>query len=666
MIPILFAENSTTFTSNGIGRLSDATACTITEERNGQYELSMDYPVTGSHYDDLQIRAIICATPACNKAIQPFRIYNISRPINGRVTISAQHLSYDLSKNTCMPFSVTASSSACQNTLDGLVSNAVETCPFTFWTDVNTVSAYKQTIPASIRQRLGGVEGSVLDQFGGEYEFDNYTVKLHSARGSLKNVPLRYGKNLTDLTQEEEISNTVTGVVPFWVDNEGNNLVTLPEKAVYSSHASSYSTPMTIPLDLSQNYQDQPTVATLRAAAQAYVAQSDFGVPKVSVEVSFVDLAETEEYKDIAPLQEIYLCDTVPVQFVKLGIDTTAKVVKVAYDVIRERYRSITLGSLRSNMSTTITNTNATVTSLAERTRMNFAQMDEEVDQAINNATAWLTSSGGYVVAVKNNDGSWKELLFMNTNDVQTATNVLRVNQNGIGFSSNGVSGPYTQAWTLDGRLVIGGTNVPSITVYDNNNNIIFQASATAMIWNATNSSMNSSGVLTMSGASITDGEITMAGQYTWLKLENGKITGGKGPTVGTATGEITFGQQNEANPRMRITTDKLDLDVDSLSVKESPGVFNTGYTGDLSGHFGTGSITYLQSAGDLSISPSTFTINDMLWDVSVAGDGTLSSWLVGDATFLSGITINTDTQHTQNLLTGVSTISVTKGLVTG
>lgn len=496
MIPILFSENSTVFTSNGIGRLSDAISCVVTEERNGQYELQMVYPSTGKHFEDINLRAIIVAKPSTGTSNQPFRIYNISKPINGKVTINAQHISYDLTKNVCMPFSVSASSSACYQVLQNLKSYAVETCPFNFSTDVVTVASYDQKAPASIRSRLGGTEGSVLDQFHGEYEWDVYDVKFWANRGQTKNIPLRYGKNITDIKQEAEISQTITGIVPYWMDNEGNNLVTLPERVVYSPNASAYSQKLTVPMDFSADFEEQPTEATLRAHAQAYVNQSGIGIPKVSIDVSFVNLADTDEYKDLLELQEVNLCDTIPVQFEPLGIDTTAKIVKTEYDVLTEKYNKITVGSLRSNLATNITEQN---NNIMTTTSAKFEKVVTEID----NATAWLTSSGGYVVAVKNNDGSWKELLFLDTNDVDTATNVLRINENGIGFSSNGVSGPYTQAWTLDGRLVIGGTNVPSITVYDNDSNVIFQAAATGMIWNAENSSMSANGTLDLKNGVI-------------------------------------------------------------------------------------------------------------------------------------------------------------------
>lgn len=496
MIPILFSENSTVFTSNGKGRLSDAISCVVTEERNGQYELQMVYPSTGKHFEDINLRAIIVAKPSTGTDNQPFRIYNISKPIDGKVTINAQHISYDLTKNVCMPFSVSASSSACYQVLQNLKSYAVETCPFNFSTDVVTVASYDQKAPASIRSRLGGTEGSVLDQFHGEYEWDVYDVKFWANRGQTKNIPLRYGKNITDIKQEAEISQTITGIVPYWMDNEGNNLVTLPERVVYSPNASAYSQKLTVPMDFSADFEQQPTEATLRTHAQAYVNQSGIGIPKVSIDVSFVNLADTEEYKDLIALQAVKLCDTIPVQFEPLGIDTTAKIVKTEYDVLAEKYRKITVGSLRSNLATNITEQN---NNIMTTTSAKFEKVVTEID----NATAWLTSSGGYVVAVKNNDGSWKELLFLDTNDVDTATNVLRINENGIGFSSNGVSGPYTQAWTLDGRLVIGGTNVPSITVYDNSQNIIFQAAATGIIWNAENSSMSADGTLDLKNGVI-------------------------------------------------------------------------------------------------------------------------------------------------------------------
>lgn len=497
MRPILFSKTATSFDTNGIGRL-ECTECRVTEERNGIYELEAVVPECAALASSVEMDSIIVAKPSEGASFQGFRVYKITKPINGLFTVFAQHISYQLSNIPTMPFTINVSTSACSQTLATLKTNAVESCPFSFWTDVTTVAGYSQSVPASIRSRLGGVEGSVLDSFGGEYEWDNYSVKLHKNRGvTVPTVTLKYGKNITDLSQEEEISSTVTGVCPYWADDQGN-IVTLPEKVVNSQYAGNYAYKRTVPLDMSQDFESQPTVQQLRSAAQAYVNQTGLGVPVVSISVSFVHLADTEEYKDIAPLETVKLCDQINVYFEKLGISTTAKVVKTVYNVLTEKYESIDVGSVRTGLATTISSTAGAIESMEEFVRTNAT-----------NATAWLTGSNGYVVAVRNTDGTWKELLFLDTNNTSTARNVLRINENGIGFSRNGINGPYTQAWTLDGKIVIGGTNVPSLTVYKNNDQILFQVDGSGMEWNAVKSSMTKAGVLTAAGATLTEANIT-------------------------------------------------------------------------------------------------------------------------------------------------------------
>ena len=471
MKPILFSSDATTFTSNGIGRL-DCIDCIVTEERNGQFDLELTIAEGSSHASEIQMSSIILAVPRPGATPQPFRVYNIQKPINGRFTVYAQHVSYQLSYIPCMPFSVLADSTACASTLAGLKTNSAEDNPFTFWTDVTTVASYTQTTPASIRSRLGGVQGSVLDCFGGELEWDGYTVKLHQNRGvQTPTVSLRYGKNITDINQEENISNTITGVCPFWADSEGSTVVTLTEKVVESEYADNYPYKRTVPLDLSQEFEAAPTENELKAKAETYLTGDGIGVPTVSIKVSFIDLADTEEYKNVAQLQSVKLCDKVSVQFEKLGISTTAKVVKTIFDVLKERYNSVEIGSVKPSLAQTITDTNGAIETTLDKALF-----------ATKNATQWLTGSHGYVMAVKNDDGSWKELLFMDTNDAETATNVIRINENGIGFSRNGVAGPYTQAWTMDGKLVIGGTNVPSFSVM-NENTKVFELNKDALTW---------------------------------------------------------------------------------------------------------------------------------------------------------------------------------------
>ena len=571
MKPIIFAENENNFTTNGLGRL-DCISCIVIEERNGAYELEMELYATTAHASDIAMNSIIGAIPCDGGTIQAFRVYAITKPINGRFTVYARHISYDLTKIPCMPFSIAASPTAATNTLAALKSNAVEDCPFTFWTDVTTAAAYKQALPASIRQRLGGVSGSVLDQFGGEYEWDNYSVKLHKQRGRIDTgITLRYGKNITDVTQEENIANTVTGVVPFWSDLDGVNVVTLPEKAVYSVNADRYPFHLTAALDLSGNWEEQPSVNSLRLAAQAYVNKSGLGIPKVSIEVSFVELWQTEEYKEVAPLQRVKLCDEVTVEFEKLGISETAKVVKTEYDVLDERYKSIQLGNLRSTLVSTLNDQNAS-------TIQTIDLRATQTSDAINKATAWLTSANGYIVAVKNQDGSWKELLAMNTNDPATATKVMRLNENGLGGSSSGIDGPYLSAILSDGTIV--ATMIATGILQDHNGNFVLNLDT---------------GTLTIGGgAGLGDGTETVSSTLT-------KITA----TASGLTSEVRRAQDAEGvlEDDIEDAYTLIEQNADAIALKVSKGNLSS----ELS--LETGAIT-LNTTGRLIMTSGNFKLD--------------------------------------------------------
>lgn len=223
MIPILYSASETDFNTNGLGALSDVSECKVTEERNGSYELEMQYPVKGRHYSDIVLDAIIYARPADGKDPQPFQIYKISTPINDIVTISAQHISYRLSFVPVGPLTITGASAA----LNALKSNSIIDHPFTVWTDMdNTTSKYSRDYPSSFRECLGGTDGSFLDVFGGEIEWDKFTVKFHKHRGSDNGVRIAYSKNLTDFTNEEANDGVITAVYPYWTDSETSEVVT--------------------------------------------------------------------------------------------------------------------------------------------------------------------------------------------------------------------------------------------------------------------------------------------------------------------------------------------------------------------------------------------------------------------------------------------------------
>ena len=287
MIPILYPASETAFTSNGIGRLSDAIECTVTEERNGIYELYLKYPISGQHFSELAHSRIIAAVPADGKAIQPFRIYKISKPIDGICEIYAEHISYELNHVPVMPFTA----GSCVDALNGLVRNAAQACPFSVWTDKSVSAPYNLKHPEAFRALLGGVQGSILDVYGkGEYEFDRTLVKLYVNRGHDTGVTIRYAKNMVDLLQEESIEETITGVCPYWQNEETGEVVTLPEKAVWAETAANFPYKRTAVIDFTDEWQTKPTVAQLRARANEYIEDNDIGVPSVTLDVSFVPL----------------------------------------------------------------------------------------------------------------------------------------------------------------------------------------------------------------------------------------------------------------------------------------------------------------------------------------------------------------------------------------
>lgn len=438
MIPILFPSDATDFTTQGLGALSAAISCTVTEERNGMYELELVYPMIGVHFAEIQDRCQIYAIPSPYRDPQPFRIYRHTKPMGGKVTFYAQHISYDLLGIPLNPCSAGSAAAA----MVALQGNAAIPSPFSFWTDKSTVAEWSVKVPSASRSVLGGQTGSILDVYGGEYEWDGYTVKLHQERGRDNGVVIRYGKNLNDLEQDRNISNVVTGIYPYWNDINGENLVVCDPPIIQAP--GTYDFTRVIPVDFSADFDEAPTQDQLKSQAETYVVANQIGVPKVSITVSFVQLEQAMGYEDLRLLEKVDLCDTVTVQYEALGVDAKAKAIRIETDVLRERYNEVELGAAKSTLADTIIN---------QGQEIQQRPTQSDLQQAITNATKWITNGKGYMVPIFDGAGNWSELCSLDQQSLTEAQNVWRWNNGGFGHSSDGYNGPYRTAITQDGHI---------------------------------------------------------------------------------------------------------------------------------------------------------------------------------------------------------------------
>lgn len=340
MIPCLYPQAERAFASNGIGKLCDAISCNVVEKRNGSYELKMTYPADGIHADELLEGAVVLAKPSERISPQPFRIYKMTTPLSGVLEAAARHIQYQENFITVSPFTAIGSQAA----MAEFKRRATTECPFSFWTDIDSKAVFSFSTPSTIRNCLGGMDGSLLDTYGGEYEWDMYTTLLHGHRGADHGVRIIYGKNLIDFQMEKSIENVITGVHPFWKHSEDGTLMELPEKVVtIGEHNLPYE--KITPLDCTSHFEEKPSAEQLRSYTTSYLKNTALTEPDIDIKIDFLQLWQTPGYADIAAAERVSLCDTVHVYIDKLGIEVSCKVTETDYDVLLERYKSITLSN---------------------------------------------------------------------------------------------------------------------------------------------------------------------------------------------------------------------------------------------------------------------------------------------------------------------------------
>lgn len=348
MIPILYESNETSFTSNGLGRLRDCIDCKCSEERNGIYEVDFSYPVDGANYDLIQCGRIIGVTHDETGDVEPFDIVSYSKPISGVVSFHAVHISYRQRGIVARGTNINSLADA----FAVLTSSAQPSNPFTYEADF-TSSAYASSFdgtPRSVRQFLGGIDGSILDAYGGEYEFDRFRVILHKSRGQLRDFVIRYGVNLLDYKDDTDYSETYTSCVPYWHGNDNGSDTTVVGSRVDLGRTAYNGQNVCAALDLSDKFQDKPTATQLESFALSLMQSKQTNLPAQNIAVDFIRLQDMG-YEGLDNLLQCNLCDSIKVEFPRYGMSGTYKIVKTVWDVLEDKYDSMELGQLSTTLA---------------------------------------------------------------------------------------------------------------------------------------------------------------------------------------------------------------------------------------------------------------------------------------------------------------------------
>ena len=433
MLPILYSSitEGTVPSNYGVGVLSDCISASVKEARNGEYELTMEYAAEGIHASDIVPNAIIKAKPNYTDDPQLFRIYKVGKTINGKFTVNAQHISYDMSGKV-----ITSGTAASLS--DAITLLNAKSGFFVISSDKSVSAPFNITEPSSVRSWFGGKQGSILDVYGpGEWKYDNFNASFLAERGTDRGVTIRYGKNLTELSQTLDMTNLASGIVPFYKAQDG----TITAGTEVSTGLTGIQ--RTIAVDFSSSVDPEsatPIATQLSTLATAYIANNNFTQIKNSITLNFVQLKNLTERVD--------LCDTVHIYFEPLGLTAVAKCIETVWDVLADRYTSTKFGDATTNIADTIVATQKEVEAKPNTTTMN---------QAIKQATELITGNlGGYVVFHDaDGDGQPDEILIMDDPDIDQAVKVWRWNQKGLGYSSQGYDpSEFDLAITSEGEIV--------------------------------------------------------------------------------------------------------------------------------------------------------------------------------------------------------------------
>ena len=459
MTPILLSDPETK-----LGFLVDTIKCEVTEERNGSFELALEYPVAGQYFTDISAGRYVKAKPNDTSEPQFFKIYSVSKPINGTITVNAEHISYALSHYPVKKLDAqkTTALVAIQRVLSAANSNLDNPHKFSVVSsDIDTLTNFGAEL-CSARAALGGIEGSILDCFGGEYEFDNYKIKLHKNRGKDNKVAIRYGKNMTGMKLLVSTENSYTGIFPYVYDDD--KLITLAEGTIHVTNNSGIEERILL-MDFSSYFEngEEKNATNLKTHVDKYLEDNDINAVEGSMTVSMIDLSKTAN-AEFAALETVSLCDTVKVVNTLMDVTLSMKVIKTVYDSISEQYKSLELGTPSGSFADVIKQTNRTANKALEKAT-EASKLEQEFQNELDEMTKAITGASGGHVVLNPSKNPQELLILIDSDKIETATKLYRFNSAGLAYSSNGYNGPYSAGFLgADGKLVINNVTARSIS----------------------------------------------------------------------------------------------------------------------------------------------------------------------------------------------------------
>ena len=681
MIPILYTANETDFSHCGIGALSEMTSCTVTEERNGAFECEFKYPVDGKLFAEIQESRIVKAKPNEMSDPQLFRIYASSKPINGIVTYRAEHISYELSGYPVE--SVSVENATARSAMNAILNATLIAHRYTAQSDIELLKS--TTIDRkSARAALGGVEGSVLSLWGGEFEFDNFTVKLHKARGRKTGIKIAYGKNITDIKQEASVAGVYTAVYPYakytTQPTDGQTepeeiTVSLPEKILYSQKASKAAGERVCIKDFSESFNGatEITVEQLRTKAQNWVETSGFDVPSVNITVSFENLWQSPEYEQYALLERCGLCDTVSVEFPALNISTTAKIIKTKYDVLSEKYLQITLGSARANFADTVKDTSAAIEQTKQEIKQSSAKVEVDFKKAIDDATKAITGqSGGYVVL--NPAKNPQEILIMDAPTIAAAKRVWRWNSGGLGYSKNGYNGPFETAITQDGAIVADFITVGQIATARLDVQDIIRTGEIAVLGDVTVETERATKEEGALSSRITANAAGITAEVSRATDAEGALSSRITANATEITAEVNRATDAEGTLSSRIAANATEITAEVSRATDAEGALSSRITANATeiaakvsttGGAASSFAWSLTTSGFVLTSNNTEVMKVTSSGLNITGritstSGTIGGWIISSTEIYKGsVGINASNEHTKNSLVTTGTSPV-------